>query len=109
LNALPSERLAVAALFVSGLLWGLTWIPLKHFAAQGLNGLGMTLVGYGVVGVAALPLIWRERRSWKPQSAQLLFAALAGGAANVCFVVALMFGDVVRVMLMFYLAPVWCS
>ena len=58
-----SERLAVAALFVSGLLWGFTWIPLKHFAAQGLSGLGMTLLGYGVVGVGALPLIWLQRRS----------------------------------------------
>ena len=102
-----SERLAVAALFVSGLLWGFTWIPLKHFAAQGLSGLGMTLLGYGVVGVGALPLIWLQRRSWKPQSGWLISAALAGGAANVCFVTALMRGEVVRVMLMFYLAPVW--
>jgi len=107
LNAVRSERLAVAALFVSGLLWGLTWIPLKHFAAQGLSGLSMTLLGYGVVGMAALPLIWMERGSWRPQSVQLFSAALTGGAANACFIAALMFGDVVRVMLMFYLAPVW--
>src|SRR6476661_7153294 len=107
LNTVRSERLAVAALFVSGLLWGLTWIPLKYFAAQGLSGLGMTLLGYGVVGMAALPLIWMERGSWRPQAIQLFGAALTGGAANACFIAALMFGDVVRVMLMFYLAPVW--
>jgi drug/metabolite transporter (DMT)-like permease len=48
-----------------------------------------------------------ERGSWKPQAVQLFWAALTGGAANACFIAALMFGDVVRVMLMFYLAPVW--
>jgi drug/metabolite transporter (DMT)-like permease len=33
--------------------------------------------------------------------------ALTGGGANVCFLSALMNGEVVRVMLLFYLAPVW--
>jgi len=102
-----TERLALCALVVSGLLWGMTWIPLKHFAAEGLSGLGMTVLSYGVVGLLALPLIWRERMAWKPQSTLLITAALTGGAANVCFVSGLMLGDVVHVMLMFYLAPVW--
>ena len=101
------ERLAVAALFVSGLLWGLTWIPLKRFAAIGLSGLSMTLVSYGVVGALTVPLVWRQRHAWAPQKHLLIAAALTGGAANVCFVSGLMVGEVVRVMLMFYLAPVW--
>ncbi len=29
------SRLAVAALLVAGLLWGLTWIPLKYFGNLG--------------------------------------------------------------------------
>ena len=107
INPVRTERLAVAALFVSGLLWGLTWIPLKHFAASGLSGLGITLTSYGIVGLLAVPLIWRERSAWRPQSALLVTAALTGGAANVCFVGGLALGEVVRVMLMFYLAPVW--
>lgn len=102
-----TRRMAVGALFVSGIVWGTTWIPLKHFAGAGLGGIDATLRSYGWVGVLSLPFIWRERAAWKPQRALLVLAALAGGAANVCFVSGMMLGNVVRVMLLFYLTPVW--
>ncbi len=106
-RAIRSERLGVIALLVSGILWGVVWMPLKHFAAHGVSGLSMTLMSYGTVGLLAAPLIWRERAAWQPQTPLFLAAALIGGTANVCFITALMFGEVVRVMLLFYLAPVW--
>ena len=31
------SRLAVGALLVAGLLWGLTWIPFRYFGSQGLK------------------------------------------------------------------------
>jgi len=102
-----TERLAVLSLLVSGLIWGLMWMPLKYFAAQGLGGLPLILSSYGLVGIVALPFIWMQRRAWRAQTHLLVLAGLLGGAANSCFVTALMFGEVVRVMLLFYLAPVW--
>lgn len=107
--AMPADhsRLAVIALLVAGVLWGLTWIPLKHFGAQGLNGITLTMMSYGLVGLACIPWIVYRRRSWWPQRRLVLVIALAGGAANACFLSALVAGEVVRVMLLFYLAPVW--
>jgi drug/metabolite transporter (DMT)-like permease len=105
----PRDRtqLAVAALLAAGLMWGLTWIPMKHFAAQGLSGPMLTLTSYGAVGLLALPwLAWR-RHTWWAHRLQVALIALSGGAANVCFVTALINGQVVRVMLLFYLAPIW--
>jgi drug/metabolite transporter (DMT)-like permease len=100
-------RLAVISLLVAGLLWGLTWMPLKFFGTQGLNGPMLTLASYGPVGLLALPwLIWRRRGWWQQRGLVALFA-LTGGAANLCFISALMNGEVVRMMLLFYLAPVW--
>lgn len=100
-------QLAVVSLLVAGLLWGLTWMPLKYFGTQGLSGPMLTLTSYGQVGLLALPwLLWR-RRAWWPQRGHVALFALTGGAANLCFVSALMSGEVVRVMLLFYLAPVW--
>lgn len=105
--AARTERLAVLSLLVSGLIWGLMWMPLKYFAGQGVGGLPLTLATYGLVGVAALPFIWMQRRAWRAQTHLLVLAGLLGGAGNSCFVTALMLGEVVRVMLFFYLAPVW--
>lgn len=100
-------RLAVAALLVAGLLWGLTWMPLKYFGSRGLNGITLAMMSYGVVGLLALPWMLYRRRSWWPQRRLVLMIAIAGGLANVCFLSAIIRGEVVRVMLLFYLAPVW--
>jgi len=105
----PAERaqLAVASLLAAGLLWGTTWLPLKYFSSQGLNGLTLTMLSYGLIGLAAAPWVALRRASWWPQRGRVLTMALAGGAANVCFISALVSGEVVRVMLLFYLAPIW--
>lgn len=100
-------RLAVAALLLAGLLWGLTWIPLKYFGSQGLNGITLTMMSYGMVGVLALPWLIYRRHTWWPQRNLVLMIAIVGGLANVCFLSAIVRGEVVRVMLLFYLAPVW--
>ncbi len=101
------SRLAVAALLLAGLLWGLTWIPLKYFGSQGLNGITLTMMSYGMVGVLALPWLIYRRHTWWPQRNLVLMIAIVGGLANVCFLSAIVRGEVVRVMLLFYLAPVW--
>ncbi|HEY5930231.1 MAG TPA: EamA family transporter [Burkholderiales bacterium] len=101
------SRLAVAALLLAGLLWGLTWIPLKYFGSQGLNGITLAMMSYGLVGLIALPWLLYRRRAWWPQRNLVLMIAIAGGLANVCFLSAILRGEVVRVMLLFYLAPVW--
>lgn len=101
------SRLAVAALLLAGLLWGLTWIPLKYFGSQGLNGLTLTMMSYGMVGALALPWLLYRRDTWWPQRNLVLMIAIVGGLANVCFLSAILRGEVVRVMLLFYLAPVW--
>lgn len=102
-----TETLAVLSLLASGLIWGLMWMPLKYFAAQGLSGLALILSTYGLVGAVALPCIWMQRHAWQPQTRLLLLIGLLGGLGNTFFITALMFGEVVRVMLLFYLAPVW--
>lgn len=101
------SRLALLLLFFSASLWGLTWWPVKNFAAAGLSGPWLTLLSYGPVGLAGLVLLWRERAAWQRQLGFFLLLGLVGGWANTAFINALLLGDVVRVMLLFYLSPVW--
>lgn len=107
LPAQPSDRLATGVLLFSASLWGLSWLPLKWFIAQGLSGPLVSLFTYGAVGVLAVWLLWRDRAAWRAQWALVLALTLVGGWANTSFVNALMLGDVVRVMFLFYLSPVW--
>ncbi len=103
----PPAAWPVAVLLFSATLWGLSWWPLKAFAEAGLSGPVLVLLTYGAVGVAGLPWLLREYPRWRAQAAALAVIALVGGWANAAFVNALVIGDVVRVMLLFYLSPVW--
>jgi drug/metabolite transporter (DMT)-like permease len=62
---------------------------------------------YGVPALALLPWAWRDHAAWREQPALLLLIAILGGWANASFAASLIHGSVVRVLLLFYLAPVW--
>jgi drug/metabolite transporter (DMT)-like permease len=98
---------AVWVLLFSSSLWGLTWWPLKFFATQGLSGPQLAMLSYGFAGLAGLPWLLRQRAHWRAQTGLLVLIALVGGWGNTAFVSAMVQGDVVRVMLLFYLAPAW--
>jgi drug/metabolite transporter (DMT)-like permease len=88
-------------------LWGLTWLPLKHFGAVGIQGPLVTLTAHGSVGLLALPLLVASRRSWRFAWPSLALIGVFGGLANLAFATAIMSGEVTRVMALFYLLPAW--
>lgn len=94
-------------LLLGAILWGLGWIPLEHLAGQGLAGMPVVLYTYGLLCLVALPILVVQRRAWWPQRRALAVICLCGGWATAGLVGALSEGDVVRAMLLFYLAPVW--
>jgi drug/metabolite transporter (DMT)-like permease len=97
----------VLVLLASSVAWGLTWIPLKYFAGFGLQGVNVTLVGYGSVGVLSLPWLAYRWRAWRRAWPLMLLLGTFGGLANLAFASAVVSGDVVRVMVLFYLLPAW--
>ena len=97
----------VAVLLFASSLWGLTWWPLKGFAQEGLTGPALAMLTYGGAGLVGLPLLWQQRHHWQQHTTLVVLIALVGGWGNTAFVSAMVAGDVVRVMLLFYLAPMW--
>ncbi len=95
------------ALLLAAILWGLSWIPLKQFSAHGVHGVSLNLVAYGGLALLFLPMLWRQRAAWRGQGGTLLLIALLGGYANFAFTTGMALGEVVRVMVLFYLVPVW--
>lgn len=99
--------IAMAVLFGSSCLWGLSWWPLKQLAERGLSGVPLIWVAYGSVALLLLPILWRERNGWRTQIPFLLLIMGLGGLANLSFAGSLIYGEVIRVMALFYLLPVW--
>ncbi len=101
-----ARGLAVAGLLLNALVWGLSWWPFRELQAQGLHPLWSTALVYGVA--MACVLCWRPR-AWQAllQHPALWLLLLASGLTNVGFNWAVTTGDVVRVVLLFYLMPAW--
>ena len=97
---------AVAALLMNALLWGLSWIAFKFLQAHGIHPLWSTAIIFSVCSlllIAFRPTALREMRGHP----ELWLVALTAGITNASFNGAVAFGDVVRVILLFYLMPVW--
>ncbi|MCU0921242.1 MAG: DMT family transporter [Burkholderiaceae bacterium] len=105
----PSARPAlwpVLGLLFNAFTWGVSWWPFRQLQDQGLHPLWATALIY----LLALLFI----SAWRPASwGQLLRApalwwlVLASGTTNAAFNWAVTIGDVVRVVLLFYLMPLW--
>lgn len=96
----------VFALIFSSCLWGLSWIPLKALSSLGFEGVFLVLSGQIILLALFLPLGF-NRRIFLSHAKYLLGIFFAGGAAILCFTYALIYGDVIRVMVLFYLLPIW--
>lgn len=101
------SMLPVIVLFLSSTMWGLIWIPMKLLQGQGFEGLPLIAVGFSAVALALLPFCIRQYAAWRPAAGLLVLILVLGGLANLSFNSAIMYGDVVRVMVLFYLVPVW--
>jgi len=102
-----NPSLPVVVLFISSIGWGLTWLPIKYLNAQGIEGPLLVLIAFAAAVLCLLPIFIRQRHQWLPQLNLMLLIALFGGFANLAFQVSIYYGDVIRVMILFYLLPVW--
>lgn len=101
-----ARALPVLALTLNAFTWGVSWWPFRALQARGLHPLWATALIYAVTVVAitlwrrgAWGELWRTRALWP--------LVLAAGATNACFNWGVTVGDVVRVVLLFYLMPLW--
>jgi drug/metabolite transporter (DMT)-like permease len=102
------KSLAVAGLLFNALVWGVCWWPFKQLETLGLHPLWATALVYAFVFASIALWLWRsgQLQSWRGHPG-LWLLLLASGLTNVGFNWAVTVGDVVRVVLLFYLMPAW--
>lgn len=98
----PAAVIAVAAVF-----WGLWWLPLRALDATGLGPAALNLWLYSIAAVVLLPVLWARRGQVASGGLSLAVAAVLFALAILAWNGALQTGEVVRVTLLFYLAPIW--
>jgi drug/metabolite transporter (DMT)-like permease len=98
--------LPTLALVLNALTWGVSWWPFRQLAAQGLHPLWATALIYTLAVVAIT--LWR-RGAWGEllRTRSLWLLVVASGTTNATFNWGVTVGDVVRVVLLFYLMPLW--
>ena len=96
----------MAALTVNAFVWGVSWWPFRQLNERGLHPLWATALIYALALIAIT--LWRPQawgQLWRTPSLWLL--VLASGITNAAFNWGVTVGDVVRVVLLFYLMPLW--
>ena len=101
------ESTAITALLVGSVFWGLFWWPLKSLALLGIQGGIVQVYAFGLSVLLLLPFVWSSLTQLRGQIGLIILIAALGGWATTALATSLAEGSVVRVMLLFYLAPVW--
>jgi drug/metabolite transporter (DMT)-like permease len=97
----------VLSLLVGASLWGVIWYPLRELERSGLQGVWLTLILYAAALVVSLPRTARHVPEFLLNPRDMTILLLAAGWTNVAFVLAILDGNILRVLLLFYLSPLW--
>ena len=103
------ESLAMIAVAAAGLAWGIFWIPLRALDEAGITGVWAVVLFYLLPAVLLAPVIFLRRRQIIKGGLPLQIAGMLAGVALVCYAGALIFTEVVRATLFFYLTPIWST
>lgn len=102
-----SNMLPIISCLIAATLWGLLWYPLRILEQHGISGLWASMLIYTATLLPLLPALWKQRFAIPRYPVMLVLIGLFAGWANLGFILAVLEGHVVRVLLLFYLSPVW--
>jgi len=98
---------AVFGVLFGAVCWGVIWYPYRLLAESGISGVTSSLYTYVIASVLGMLLYAGQWRGVARLPLSVAWLALAAGWTNLSYVLAIIDGEVMRVMLLFYLSPVW--
>ncbi len=97
------------AILASTVLWGTWWIPLRRLDALGFGSIWATGGGLMIVLLVMLPVIILHRKRIAAAGLPLIFSAFFFACALALYAEGMLRGHIARVILLFYLTPVWST
>lgn len=107
MSSKDNHLLPIISCLVAATLWGLFWYPLRTLEQLGVSGLWASALIYTFTLIPLLPGLWLQRSGLTKQVLNLGLIGVFAGWANLGFILAVLEGNIVRVLLLFYLSPVW--
>ncbi|MDD9856900.1 MAG: DMT family transporter [Gammaproteobacteria bacterium] len=107
--ATASTTWPTLAILASTVLWGTWWIPLRKLDALGFGSIWSTGAGLMIPLLAMLPVVVVHRRRIARAGRPLLLGAFFFACALAMYAEGMLRGQVARVILLFYLTPVWST
>jgi len=104
-----SELAPSLAILVSTIFWGTLWIPLRQLDTAGFGGPWATTIGFTLPLIVLFPIAIVRRHSIFAGGRSLLLAGFVMALCLALYSEALLRGYVARVVLLFYLTPVWSA
>jgi len=102
-----STLLPVFSCLLAATLWGVLWYPLRVLEGLGIPGLWATLIIYLSAFAPVWSYFWKQRNGLRSRASLFVLLGLFAGWTNLAFILAIIEGHVVRVLLLFYLSPIW--
>ncbi|MDP9137243.1 MAG: DMT family transporter [Pseudomonadota bacterium] len=103
------ETRAKLACAYAGLVWGLFWLPLRALEKAGVEGLWAIVAFYLSPLIVVVPLLAWRLPQLRAGGADLQFKGIMVAIGMVPYSVSLLYTDVVRAILLFYLTPIWSA
>lgn len=100
---------AILSTILIAFVWGIIWYPLRALAQSGASAAAITFAIYAVVTIFGVSSFWRillREFNFQPILLPLLFLF---GWTNFSYSWAMTEGHVMRVLLLFYLSPLWSA
>lgn len=104
-----TDKAGAIAVAAGSAVWGLFWIPLRYLDEAGITGLWAVAM---VMAAALIPSIVLAHFKGESRSFRNIDCWLVGfslGLATVLYFAGVLYSDVIRVIFLFYLLPVWTT
>ena len=105
------NSIAIFGLLFGALVWGIIWYPYRLMAEAGVSGVASSFYTYFIATLLAsiyfAKSILKHWQGFFNQPKTVIWIGLVAGCTNLSYVLAVIDGEVMRVMLLFYLSPLW--
>lgn len=102
-----SQYIAVYGLLFGALGWGIIWFPYRLMAEAGVSGAASSLYTYSIATIIAGICFAKHWRGIFELPLSIVWLSIIAGWTNLAYVLAVIDGEVMRIMLLFYLSPLW--